>query len=148
MTYIREATDTDRDNIVLLINAAFRVESFFVDGDRTDSDKVSALFKSGKFLLIDDGSKLVGCIYVELRGASGYFGLLSVDPPRQGQGVGGMLISDVLGRADTERLPVYLETLKARNVPFYEKHGFVVREHFNCHGGRGPETWTMLREPR
>src|SRR5438045_2058432 len=92
MTYIREATDTDRDNIVLLINAAFRVESFFVDGDRTDSDKVSALFKSGKFLLIDDGSKLVGCIYVELRGASGYFGLLSVDPPRQGLGIGRKLV--------------------------------------------------------
>ena len=77
-----------------------------------------------------------------------YLMVLGVDPPRQGQGVGGMLISDVLQRADSGRVPVYLETLKARNVPFYEKHGFAVKEHFNCHGGRGPETWTMLREPR
>ncbi len=77
-----------------------------------------------------------------------YLMVLGVDPPRQGQGVGGMLISDVLRRADAEKLPVYLETLKARNVPFYEKHGFAVREHFNCHAGKGPETWTMLRTPK
>ena len=77
-----------------------------------------------------------------------YLLVLGVDPPRQGQGVGGVLISEELARADADKLPVYLETLKARNVPFYEKHGFAVREHFNCHGGRGPETWTMLRAPR
>ena len=77
-----------------------------------------------------------------------YLLVLGVDPPQQGQGVGGVLISEELARADADKLPVYLETLKARNVPFYEKHGFAVREHFNCHGGRGPETWTMLRAPR
>ena len=76
-----------------------------------------------------------------------YLMVLGVDPPRQGQGIGGMLMSDVLGRADADRLPVYLETLKPRNVTFYEKHGFAVREHFNCHGGKGPEAWTMLRAP-
>src|SRR5882724_2930182 len=91
-THIRKAIDSDRDNIVLLINAAFRVESFFVDGDRTDSDKVSALFKSGKFLLMEDDSILLGCIYVELRGESGYFGLLSVDPSCRGLGIGRKLV--------------------------------------------------------
>ena len=77
-----------------------------------------------------------------------YLMVLGVDPPRQGQGVGGALISGILARADSERRDVYLETLKARNVTFYEKHGFVVVEHFDCHGGRGPECWTMLRAPR
>lgn len=74
-----------------------------------------------------------------------YLMLLGVDPPHQGRGLGGLLMSDVLTRADSERRPAYLETQKAKNVPFYEKHGFAVVEHFNSDGGRGPECWTMLR---
>ncbi len=77
-----------------------------------------------------------------------YLMVLGVDPPRQGQGLGGLLMSDVLGRADRDGLDAYLETQKARNVLFYEKHGFTVVEHFDCDGGRGPESWTMLRTPR
>ncbi len=77
-----------------------------------------------------------------------YLMLLGIDPPRQGQGLGGLLMSDALGRADRDGLGAYLETHKARNVPFYEKHGFAVVEHFRCDGGRGPESWTMHRTPR
>ncbi|MGH7621558.1 MAG: GNAT family N-acetyltransferase [Gemmatimonadaceae bacterium] len=77
-----------------------------------------------------------------------YLMLLGIDPPRQGQGLGGLLMSDVLQRADAQGRKSYLETQKARNVPFYEKHGFAVVEHFNCDSGRGPECWTMLRQPR
>lgn len=76
-----------------------------------------------------------------------YLMLLGVDPPRQGQGLGGVLMSDVLRRADSAGQDAYLETQKARNVPFYRKHGFDVVENFRCHGGRGPETWTMRRRP-
>jgi GNAT superfamily N-acetyltransferase len=77
-----------------------------------------------------------------------YLMVLGVDPPRQGEGLGGLLMSDVLKRADSKGQATYLETQKARNVPFYQKHGFEVVEHFNCHGGKGPECWTMLRKPR
>jgi GNAT superfamily N-acetyltransferase len=77
-----------------------------------------------------------------------YLMVLGVDPPRQGQGLGGLLMSDVLKRADNQHRATYLETQKAKNVPFYEKHGFAVVEHFNCDRGKGPECWTMLRPPR
>ena len=53
-----------------------------------------------------------------------YLMILGVDPPRQGQGVGGALIQPILARADADGLPCYLETTKTRNVPFYQKHGF------------------------
>lgn len=75
-----------------------------------------------------------------------YLMTLGVEPDRQGRGLGGRLISSVLKRAQAEGTTVYLETNKARNVAFYKKHGFRVREHFNCHGGRGPESWTMIRQ--
>jgi GNAT superfamily N-acetyltransferase len=74
-----------------------------------------------------------------------YLMVLGVEPERQGQGVGGELIAPILERADGERLPCYLETMKERNVTFYKKHGFevVVEDAFPD----GPPYWTMRREP-
>jgi len=74
------------------VNNAFRPERFFIDGDRTDPDKVRALLQEGTFLLAEEAGTLVGCVYVELRGERGYFGLLSVDPARQRTGMGTQLI--------------------------------------------------------
>src|SRR5260370_12919373 len=51
---------------------------------------------------------------------------LGVEPSRQGQGIGGLLIQPVLARADASGLPCYLETMNEKNVSFYEKHGFKV----------------------
>jgi GNAT superfamily N-acetyltransferase len=76
-----------------------------------------------------------------------YLMILGVDPPRQGQGVGGALIQPILARADAEGLPCYLETMKTRNVPFYQKHGFEVIVEDDLPAG-GPHFWTMKRSPR
>jgi len=46
----------------------------------------------GKFLVAEDSTSLAGCVYVELRGDRGYLGLLGVDPPRQGTGLGRKLM--------------------------------------------------------
>jgi GNAT superfamily N-acetyltransferase len=76
-----------------------------------------------------------------------YLLLLGVDPERQGQGIGGTLIEPILRRADAERVPCYLETMKPRNVTFYSKHGFdVVDEDDTADGGL--HFWTMRRTPR
>ncbi|MEX2159595.1 MAG: GNAT family N-acetyltransferase [Dehalococcoidia bacterium] len=74
-----------------------------------------------------------------------YLWILGVEPERQGQGIGGNLIAPVLERADKEHLPCYLETMKERNVTFYQKNGFevVVDDTFKD----GPRYWTMRREP-
>ena len=66
-----------------LVNAAFRPERFFIEADRTNPEKVRALLEKGKFLLAEDAGALVACVYVEVRGERGYFGLLAVDPARQ-----------------------------------------------------------------
>jgi GNAT superfamily N-acetyltransferase len=75
-----------------------------------------------------------------------YLMILGVDPPRQGQGVGGALIAPVLARADAESLPCYLETAKARNVTFYQKHGFEVVVEDDVPDGF--HYWTMKRPAR
>ena len=76
-----------------------------------------------------------------------YLAVLGVDPPRQGQGVGGSLIQPILSRADADGLPCYLETEKAINVTFYRKHGFEVVVEGDIPKG-GPHFWTMRREPK
>jgi GNAT superfamily N-acetyltransferase len=76
-----------------------------------------------------------------------YLMVLGVDPPRQGQGVGGGLMGPILNRADAEGLACYLETQKAKNVPFYQKHGFEVVVEDDTPDG-GLHYWTMKRAPR
>jgi len=86
------AEPADVDALARLINAAFRVEQPFIEGDRTDPDGVRAYMEKGKFLLAKDSAGLAGCVYVELRADRGYLGLLGVDPPRQGTGLGRRLM--------------------------------------------------------
>ena len=76
-----------------------------------------------------------------------YLMVLGVDPPRQGQGIGGALIAPILARADADKLPCYLETQKQINVPFYQRNGFEVIVEDDIAGG-GPHYWTMKRAPR
>lgn len=95
MISMRIAKQADAGAIARLVNAAFLVEQFFIERDRTNPETVRTLMEKGKFLLAEDGKNLAGCVYMELRGERGYFGMLSIDPSRQGMGVGHMLIDAV-----------------------------------------------------
>lgn len=52
----------------------------------------------------------------------------------------------VLG-CNEEGLPAYLESSNPRNIAFYARHGFEVREEVEC-GKGAPVCTTMWREPR
>lgn len=95
MISIRTATQRDADAIARLVNTAFLVEQFFIERDRTNPATVRTLMEKGKFLLAEDAANLVGCVYFELHDERGYFGMLSIDPPRQRIGVGRMLVDAV-----------------------------------------------------
>ncbi len=75
-----------------------------------------------------------------------YLAILGTEPALQGRGVGSALLAPVLTRCDDEGLPAYLESSKAENVPFYERHGFRVTRELQV--PEGPPLWPMLREPR
>jgi GNAT superfamily N-acetyltransferase len=89
---IRTAEISEAAELAVLINAAFLVEKFFVDGDRIDTDQVRDLFPKGAFLVLDGEHSLDACVYVEQRGDRAYFGLLSIDPGRQRSGLGSRLV--------------------------------------------------------
>jgi GNAT superfamily N-acetyltransferase len=76
-----------------------------------------------------------------------YLMLAGVEPARQRQGVGSALLAPVLGRADLERLPCYLETFEPPNVLFYQQVGFEVVVS-DIEPRSGLRFWTMRRDPR
>ena len=88
----RDAGIGDIDAVVRLVNAAYEVERFIYDGDRTDVAECAGLLGTGKLLLAEQDGSLVGCIYLELRERSGYFGFLSVQPAQQHRGIGRQLV--------------------------------------------------------
>ena len=90
---IRAAEAAEAPAIARLVNDAFRSERFFAPADRTDPDKVAALLRKGKFLMLFEGKELTGCVYAETREERGYFGLLAVEPRRQRSGIGRRLIA-------------------------------------------------------
>lgn len=76
-----------------------------------------------------------------------YLMYLGVHPDRQGAGTGRALLQaaldDILRR---EAAPVYLETGTERNVRFYERFGFRIREQDVPLVPDHVRHWTMLRE--
>jgi GNAT superfamily N-acetyltransferase len=55
-----------------------------------------------------------------------YLPWFGVNPPLQGNGLGGELMAHCLDIIDADHLPSYLESPNPRNIPFYERHGFEV----------------------
>ena len=87
---VRSATSADAAALAALVNAAYAVEEFFVDGDRTNAAELAEMMQAGTFLVLDHGRDgLAAAVYVERRG---YLGMLSVLPALQGQGLGKRLV--------------------------------------------------------
>jgi GNAT superfamily N-acetyltransferase len=76
-----------------------------------------------------------------------YLQAFGVAPEAQGQGIGSRMILPVLERADANDQACYLETGTERNVRFYERFGFDIRETGVRLVSRGPTHWTMIRRP-
>jgi GNAT superfamily N-acetyltransferase len=125
---IRTAIQGDTEALAHLINAAFRVELPFIEGDRTNPDGVRTYMDKGKFLLAEDATGLAGCVYVELRGDHGYLGLLGVDPARQSTGLGSKLMAaaeDFFREAGCVAVDLRVVSARASLPPFYCHLGYI-----------------------
>jgi len=90
----RRGTSEDQQELTRLINAAFAVEQVAFDGDRVSAQGVKEYMKTGTFLVAEDAAGLAGCVYIEPHGERSYLGLLSVEPARQGAGLGRRLMAE------------------------------------------------------
>jgi len=74
-----------------------------------------------------------------------YFQNIAVKPEEQGKGYGGLLISTLIKKVESDGLPIYVETNTEKAMSIYQKYGFEILEHVII-----PETdiplWCMLRK--
>jgi GNAT superfamily N-acetyltransferase len=124
---IRTATPAEAPALAALISLAYRVEDFFKIGDRTDADDVRERMTRGDFLVIEDERGVAGCVYVTWHGDVGYFGMLSIDPARQGQGLGSQLIAAAEAHCRTAgcgTMELEVVNLREELPPFYRRFGY------------------------
>ena len=76
-----------------------------------------------------------------------YLEILGTRVDAQGKGVGSTVMGEMLARCDEEGVPAYLESSNPRNIPFYARHGFEVRQEISV-GKGAPVATAMWREPR
>jgi N-acetylglutamate synthase-like GNAT family acetyltransferase len=93
---VRTATASDAPALATLVNRAYAIESFFVDGDRTNAGEIERMLDRGTFVVLEHAGGLAAAVYVELNYTGtlgrGYFGMLSVLPELQGHGLGTRLV--------------------------------------------------------
>jgi len=124
----RAAGPADVAPIAALVNEAYAVEAFFVRGPRIEEDDVRQHLETGGFLLADQTRGLAGCVYVEVRGPRGYFGLLSVAPSGQGRGLGRRLVAAAeqrLRAAGCREVEILVVNLRTELLSFYGRLGYV-----------------------
>ncbi len=118
----RLATPADASAIVAVVNAAFAVEKF-LEGQRTEQAQILDMMKKGEFLVAwDDSPQMVASVYVELRDDTGYFGMLAVDPARQGTGIGRKMVKAAeryCREHGCKRLDITVLSLRPELPPFY-----------------------------
>jgi GNAT superfamily N-acetyltransferase len=128
----RIAGAADVAELVRVINGAYVAEAFFINGVRTNRDEAHALLEreGACFLAIDDPAhtgRLVACVFVQLRGNRGYFGMLSVDPSHQGKGLARALIDAVEDHCRARGcvfLDISVVNLRRELPAFYARFGF------------------------
>jgi N-acetylglutamate synthase-like GNAT family acetyltransferase len=125
---MRIAEIADAEEITRLINAAFLVERFFIDGDRINLEQVLGRFTSGEFLVAQEDGAMAGCVYIEPRGERSYLGLLSIDPSRQGSGLGSRLVAAAEERSrelGSRFMDLQIVNLREELPAFYRRLGYV-----------------------
>ncbi|MEP6507431.1 MAG: GNAT family N-acetyltransferase [Gemmatimonadales bacterium] len=127
----RYATSKDIPELVRIINNAYRVEDFFVDGDRTNPDDVKSRMETPDscFIVIDsaDTSSLAAGVWLDVHENRGHFAVLSVDPSCQGKGMARVLIDAVEAHcrdAGCQWLDIEVVNLREELPLFYAKFGF------------------------
>lgn len=124
----REAVAADRPRLIALINAAFAIETF-LEGTRTDEDRLSAMMATGTIVVAENFSgTLLGSVYTERRGQRGYLGMLAVDPAYQGLGLARRLIAEAEERfhlQGCEAVDIIVLSLRPELPPIYRRFGYI-----------------------
>lgn len=127
---LRPATQEDIDELVELVNAAYRTSESNVFPGTTRTERVGISNILQEITVAEREGRLVGCIHITTVPPDAHFGLLAVNVDLHGEGLGTRLIAhaELLAReAGCRRMliEVVKEGEPAR-VPYYERRGYRV----------------------
>jgi ribosomal protein S18 acetylase RimI-like enzyme len=140
---VRRALPSDAPALAELVNRAYAVERFFVEGERTSADEIVRLVESGAFLVLENKGGLAAAVYVESKTESGYIGMLSVDPGLQGMGIGTRLVR--IAEAMCEAMGA--TSVRLRIVNLREELGRWYRSLGYSEVGTAPYTHRPVKQP-
>jgi predicted N-acetyltransferase YhbS len=121
------AAEEDAAAIARLVNQAYEVERFFVEGDRTSADEIRRLMESDRFLIIRDQDHIVGSLHLEVHPPTAGFGMLAVHPARQRQRIGSRLIqtAEIVARLEgCEMMKISVVDLRTDLLATYSRMGY------------------------
>ncbi|MDQ0746633.1 ribosomal protein S18 acetylase RimI-like enzyme [Streptomyces africanus] len=135
----RDATDADVDELVVLIESAYRgdasrvgwtTEADILQGQRTDPEGILAVIKSpdSRLLTVGRDGRIVACCQLEHRGDHAYFGMFAVSPRLQGAGLGKVIIAEAerLARETWGATEMHMTVISVREdlIAWYERRGY------------------------
>jgi ribosomal protein S18 acetylase RimI-like enzyme len=136
----RFAVTSDVPAVVALVESAYRGEASragwtneadLLDGQRTDHEAVLAIVRgeNSVVLIAENEDRLVGCCQLEQRtGHVGYFGMFSIRPEEQGQGLGRLVLAraEQVASEDWGSATMVMTVLVQREdlIAWYERRGY------------------------
>ncbi|MEU0215443.1 GNAT family N-acetyltransferase [Streptomyces sp. NPDC006265] len=135
----RDATDADVDELVALIESAYRgddsragwtTEADILEGQRTDPEGVLEVIKSpeSRLMAVERDGRIVACCQLEHQGDHAYFGMFAVTPLLQGAGLGKVIIAEAErhARATWGVREMQMTVISVRDdlIAWYERRGY------------------------
>ncbi len=109
--------------------AGWTTEADLIDGTRTDANLIREVIdnEDSTLLLLTEGHQIIACVELRIEGHKTYLGMLTVDPTRQGQGLGKkmMAAAEAHAKSNGSRM-IYMTVLTPRKelIAWYERHGY------------------------
>lgn len=124
---LRLAGEQDAASLARLVNRAYAVEEFFVDGARTTPEEVAELLRNGRFLVLDGADGPAAAVYVRTEGDDGQLQMLSVSPELQGRGLGTRLVAvaeALCSAVGCRSMGLQIVNLRDELGPWYRRLGY------------------------
>jgi len=136
--HFRNAVAADIPAIVALVESAYRgevsragwtTEADFLDGQRIDDEGVAAdIGKTGSVIVLaEQNGQLLACCHLENTGEVCYFGMFSVAPHLQGDGIGKQLMQEAERVAlawQCTAMEMTVIDIRDELIAFYERRGY------------------------
>ncbi len=129
----------DVARVVELVESAYRgdasragwtTEADLLDGRRTGADDIAAIIArpQSQLLLVERDGQLLACAHIAVEEGAGYFGMFSVDPRRQGKGLGKTVLAEaeriVAGQWACPIMRMTVIDVREELIAFYERRGY------------------------